>query len=955
MCQIKNCGCNIPNNPVICLSYQPNESCEDRSLTVSNTEDALGYSKVSMITPEVNQISAYKEHLEFVNSPEPLSGIKNHVILRLTNKFLTYVTNIFRPKNVGTGAEIYKGVVTDPIEGVLQTFRKIKSENTADILITQNPNDIEFQLGRFAQNMDLDDTHLKLKDQDDNILADKELTINNIKNLQNSLNQLSLGITGVLKVDSLGPATVGLFKLVDVGTYTNLVPIIPYGSTTPTNTPITTQTGYDNMVFWDGTNYTQLRTQLSYNIDVEDGALSYDKGYENIRNTFNVFSSDKKNPVIVKFNQGNFYIDYGGNLQPNPDTVLSESINCEGHRFLLTNLVMTNSGFIVFRDENNTIVKYVHVTQSELGKIIPVPAAAKTVQLCAYINNPVYGDAPTALLYGESSNNADFSEKQIEGLLKTMYKTPKIVYFDRDKNYFLNSSALEVPNPDCIATDFIDCFGLKYVLPYFNIYTEGNIIFYDENYSQIYRAQVPVGDEFKLILIPETAYYVRFSAFDFGTFSNILNPYAFIIGDKIDEDSAMLINRAAYPKKLRSYNSWATTSPTFIKIALPDINYIGGFFYDFTVTITDIPNIIQNKEDSVFKFRTNLLAYPNSIKYFAQKLYGNNNKVSMVRLMRDADNIPCLIINLNSPLNVYNVEVKDVTAFAPTLMNNYAGKDIITNLTITNETSISGYNLIYNFTSDLLIVGTGIQSVQPGTNVTIDTTDPNNPIINAIAGASNPFINKNILLLGDSITAGYNNGIELDTYPDFIKTKFITPNVIKYGASGGTIAINPSWSIHILSDARLSYVVSQAPDVILLMAGVNDYQTNMPIGTISSGRDTTIGSLKYAIEYLLTALPNVKILYCTSGGYYYQPNFGSTRQSGRVQNTIGNDLRAYFDACIELCKKYSIPTLDYNAECSWLDRNEVTPNYTSDGLHFATKAYDELTSMQLNKLRTKFV
>ena len=87
MCGIKKCGCNTPNSPIICMSYEENPNCEDRSLTVSNTSDPLGYSGVTMITPEVNQISAYKEHLEFVNSTEPLSGIKNHTVIKLSQKF----------------------------------------------------------------------------------------------------------------------------------------------------------------------------------------------------------------------------------------------------------------------------------------------------------------------------------------------------------------------------------------------------------------------------------------------------------------------------------------------------------------------------------------------------------------------------------------------------------------------------------------------------------------------------------------------------------------------------------------------------------------------------------------------------------------------------------------------------------------------------------------------------
>ena len=147
MCEIKKCGCNIPNSPIICMSYKENPNCEDRSLTVSNTTDPLGYSGVTMITPEVNQISAYTEHLEFVNSPEPLSGIKKHTVLRIAQSFIDGITGLisnFVGKNLGTGSKIYKGPKREG-ENVIQEFRTLKNsesvefqEGTDDIIAVVN-------------------------------------------------------------------------------------------------------------------------------------------------------------------------------------------------------------------------------------------------------------------------------------------------------------------------------------------------------------------------------------------------------------------------------------------------------------------------------------------------------------------------------------------------------------------------------------------------------------------------------------------------------------------------------------------------------------------------------------------------------------------------------------------------------------------------------------------------
>lgn len=147
MCEIKKCGCNIPNSPIICMSYKENPNCEDRSLTVSNTSDPTGYSGVTMITPEVNQISAYTEHLEFVNSPEPLSGIKKHTVLRIAQSFIDGITGLisnFIGRNLGTGSKIYKGPKIEG-ENVIQEFRTLKNsesvefqEGTDDIIAVVN-------------------------------------------------------------------------------------------------------------------------------------------------------------------------------------------------------------------------------------------------------------------------------------------------------------------------------------------------------------------------------------------------------------------------------------------------------------------------------------------------------------------------------------------------------------------------------------------------------------------------------------------------------------------------------------------------------------------------------------------------------------------------------------------------------------------------------------------------
>lgn len=73
------------------------------------------------------------------------------------------------------------------------------------------------------------------------------------------------GVRSVLKAGDpkpTGMGAVGKYELSDFAEYPNLVPIIPIGSTTPTSTPIETEDGFYNAVYFDGTNFTQIKVEM---------------------------------------------------------------------------------------------------------------------------------------------------------------------------------------------------------------------------------------------------------------------------------------------------------------------------------------------------------------------------------------------------------------------------------------------------------------------------------------------------------------------------------------------------------------------------------------------------------------------------------------------------------------------------------------------------------------------
>ena len=136
----KDCGCSpyTPCSPVTCTSYVAPE-CDAFNLSASNTLSSTGISDVSDITVDVKKISAFKDHLEFVNSPKSLSNIVGHTVLRLSSKFLTTVSNLFKGRNVGSGAQVYKGSTTVG-SNTHQDFRTLKSSTS--VIVAQTGDEI---------------------------------------------------------------------------------------------------------------------------------------------------------------------------------------------------------------------------------------------------------------------------------------------------------------------------------------------------------------------------------------------------------------------------------------------------------------------------------------------------------------------------------------------------------------------------------------------------------------------------------------------------------------------------------------------------------------------------------------------------------------------------------------------------------------------------------------------
>ena len=81
-----------------CLKRHDCECKTSFNLKTSLTDDSQGNNGAMIISENVQQISAFEEHLEFVNSPESTSGIPGHTILKLSDSLV----NSFLTQNVYT-------------------------------------------------------------------------------------------------------------------------------------------------------------------------------------------------------------------------------------------------------------------------------------------------------------------------------------------------------------------------------------------------------------------------------------------------------------------------------------------------------------------------------------------------------------------------------------------------------------------------------------------------------------------------------------------------------------------------------------------------------------------------------------------------------------------------------------------------------------------------------------
>ena len=254
-------------------------------------------------------------------------------------------------------------------------------------------------------------------------------------------------------------------------------------------------------------------------------------------------------------------------------------------------------------------------------------------------------------------------------------------------------------------------------------------------------------------------------------------------------------------------------------------------------------------------------------------------------------------------------------------------------------------------------------------------------IVNVLTGiqTTNPFKGKWISILGDSISTyeGWIPDGNLTYYPKgTLVNPFNTWWNILLSKLGARLCVNQSWGSRKVSDglsvansaanavtklhreAGKSYkslygitetaTERQDPDIILIMLGVNDFNSNVPIGEINYGAtDIKYDSTSFVNSYKAMLLDIVGRYYSNAKIYCITPSYNNIIYKFLQTNSAGHTLLEYRRAIEEVAKMFESNVIHF-------DRlNIYDPNIeeiTVDGLHplhemmrmIATQCYNEM-------------
>lgn len=226
-----------------------------------------------------------------------------------------------------------------------------------------------------------------------------------------------------------------------------------------------------------------------------------------------------------------------------------------------------------------------------------------------------------------------------------------------------------------------------------------------------------------------------------------------------------------------------------------------------------------------------------------------------------------------------------------------------------------------------------------------------------------PFAGKSIVNFGDSIfgltrpphdvssylaqdtgatvyNAGF-GGCEMSTHADSNYNPFSMCNLASAVASGNwssqEAAASASGMPAYFSETvtMLESIDFNDVDIVTIGYGTNDWNNSSPL---DNGGNTNMAyfadALRYSIETLLTAYPNLRIFVCTQTYRFWMDSQGQFTEDSntKVNATTNLKLTDFVSKTIEVAKEYQLPYIDnYNIGMNRYNRSQYF--YPTDGTH----------------------
>ncbi|WP_414049766.1 GDSL-type esterase/lipase family protein [Macrococcus animalis] len=220
-------------------------------------------------------------------------------------------------------------------------------------------------------------------------------------------------------------------------------------------------------------------------------------------------------------------------------------------------------------------------------------------------------------------------------------------------------------------------------------------------------------------------------------------------------------------------------------------------------------------------------------------------------------------------------------------------------------------------------------------------------MLSDINSGGSPLNNKNITIIGDSITEV--NFRTQKNYHQFITERTgATFNNLGYSGTGFVSRVN------------VASEVNETPDAFIVFLGTNDWACvghNNPLGSIEDANYTNVsGAINNMLQSLIEKFPFTPILLMTP-----LPRIESNGYNNR-KNEVGYSLKELSELIVEYGKKYSLPVLDLFNESNlkpWIQENNkmffAYQEGAEDGLHPNTAGHEYISHIIQSFIENKGV